>query len=141
MTAYLSYYAFPCDAFFRSFLKCFLDIIYYPIIVPFLHALLILIISIHSYPFSYLVISLLFNPSPHLVNTLPYNALSFLLVTATLSYFPPFLLILLFYFPLFYFSSPSHSLIRRLHYTPFRPISPSYYFFRTRIFPYWNIMR
>jgi hypothetical protein len=66
-------------------------------------------------PFSYLVISLLSKLTPHVVNTLLNNALPFLLVTATSSYFPRFFLILLFYSPLYYFSPHFRCLSRRLY--------------------------
>jgi hypothetical protein len=50
MTANLLLCVLPCDAFFHFLLLFFLDINYYPIIVPFIDAFLIIVISIHSYP-------------------------------------------------------------------------------------------
>ena len=66
-------------------------------------------------PFSYLVIASDSNLSPHVVNSLPYHALSFLLIMTTMSSFPPFLLILLLYFPLSYSFLPFHCLVKRLY--------------------------
>ena len=82
-------------------------------------------------PFFHLVISLLSKLIPDVVNTLLYNALSFLLLTATLSYFTRFFLILLSYSPLYYFSPHFHCFNRRLYsdITSSFPISYSFSLF------------
>lgn len=94
-------------------------------------------------PFFHLVISLLSKLIPDVVNTLLYNALSFLLLTATLSYFTRFFLVLLSYSPLYYFSPHFHCFSRRLYsdITSSFPISYSFSLFSDVRFPYWNMMR